>query len=158
MFARTSAGGRVNLKDPVAQPSEDAGELKTSAALPEMPAPVVDALNPKDGNVALMGKDWGMNPPIAPARVSSLPQTKPMMMTKFQQESLGNRKRNGTMVKSHLPPPPLGVTSGHGLDLPYSHTDPAQNLQLRSKARPAAVAAPGGLRTANPHLLQQLVG
>jgi len=108
MFTRTAAGGSRRLGDG----EGDAAGAEPDPVADEPPSPETPAAT----GVPDMGKDWGVNPPVKPFQAALLPINKPQLSP----QGFGPRKRAGTQVRNHLPPPTLGATSGHGFDLPYS--------------------------------------
>lgn len=70
-----------------------------------------------DVNLQLMAKDWGSNPPQRDVRPARKPRfaANPAKTIGLGPASLP-RERGGTAVATHLPPPMLPATAGHGLD------------------------------------------
>ena len=129
------------------------------------PAAILGGDTANDVNLQLMSKDWGMNPPVrevVPARHPRY-EANPMKTIGQGRASLP-RERGGTAVAARLPPPMLPATAGHGLAPPYGGAAAGlsglggADAEILLPSPPKPSAPEETMRTANPALLQQVLG
>lgn len=117
-----------------------------------------------DVNLQLMAKDWGNNPPQKDFKPARKPRyaANPTKTIGLGPASLP-RERGGTAVATHLPPPMLPATAGHGLEAYSTQKMGGMGMQTAG-ATDASPARPKGgspMRMAtgiDPSMLKSILG
>jgi len=142
-------------------PAETASPMAATGGLEGGATGILAGDTANDVNLQLMAKDWGNNPPQKDFRPARKPRyaANPTKTIGLGPASLP-RERGGTAVATHLPPPMLPATAGHGLEA-YSTQKGMMGMQTADGASPARPKGGSPMRMAtgiDPSMLKSILG